>query len=181
MKYRPASEPLIRRLVPDEMPAYKALRDQTLADNPEAFTSDAATERRKEPASYLPRLGSGGSDGGHFTLGAWLGETTAMQLVGAISCEREPRIKVRHTGHITGMMVKSGCSGQGIGRALLIAAIAEAHSADGLEMLTLSVTASNLVAIRLYESLGFVRYGRLPGAIKVEGRYHTKDQMVLML
>ena len=181
MSSRPADELLIRRLTPEDLGAYKALRDRTLADHPEAFTSDAEAERRKEPASYLPRLGLGRPEGGHFTLGAWRGETASAELVGAISCEREPRIKARHIGHIIGMMVKSDCNGQGIGRALLVAAIAAARSAHGLEMLTLSVTASNLAAVGLYESLGFVRYGSLPNAIKVEGRYHTKDQMVLML
>lgn len=181
MSDRPASDPLIRRLAPEDLVAYKVLRDQTLADHPEAFTSDAETERRKEPASYLPRLGLGESEGGYFTLGAWRGEAASAELVGAISCEREHRVKVRHIGHIIGMMVKSDCSGQGIGRALLVAAIAATRSAHGVEMLTLSVTASNLAAVGLYESLGFVRYGSLPNAIKVEGRYHTKDQMVLTL
>ncbi len=181
MSDRPDDELLIRRLAREELGAYKALRDQTLAHHPEAFTSDAATESRKEAASYLPRLGLDRPEGGHFTLGAWGCEATSMQLVGAISCEREPRLKARHIGHIVGMMVRSDCNGQGIGRALLVAAIADARDAAGLEMLTLSVTASNLAAVGLYESLGFVRYGSLPRAIKVEGRYHTKDQMVLML
>ena len=61
------------------------------------------------------------------------------------------------------------------------AAIAATRTARGVEMLTLSVTASNLAAVRLYERAGFTRYASLPNAIKVEGRYVTKDQMVLVL
>jgi ribosomal protein S18 acetylase RimI-like enzyme len=165
----------IRRLVPADLAAYKALRDEVLAAHPESFTSDAAPERA--PDSYLARLGLQRPEGGEFTLGAWqLGE-----LVGAVSCERDPRAKVRHIGHIIGMMVRSEVQGVGLGRALLDACIAQARAADGLVMLTLTVTAGNAPAVHLYERSGFVRYGRLPRAICVNGAYHAKDQMVLAL
>jgi ribosomal protein S18 acetylase RimI-like enzyme len=48
-------------------------------------------------------------------------------------------------------------------------------------MLTLSVTSSNVSAIGLYEGCGFIRYARLPRAIKVGNTYFDKDQMVLKL
>jgi ribosomal protein S18 acetylase RimI-like enzyme len=79
------------------------------------------------------------------------------------------------------MMVATGSQGGGVGRSLLEACIAEARHAKGLEMLTLSVTESNSGAVRLYDKAGFVRYGSLPHAIRVEGRYYTKLQMVLTL
>jgi ribosomal protein S18 acetylase RimI-like enzyme len=165
----------IRRLVPADLAAYKALRDDLLAAHPESFTSDAAPER--SPDSYLSRLGLQRAEGGEFTLGAWqLGE-----LIGAVSCERDPRAKVRHIGHIIGLMVRSEAQGAGLGRALLEACIAQARAADGLVMLTLTVTASNAPAVHLYERSGFVRCGRLPRAILVNGVYHAKDQMVLAL
>jgi len=165
----------IRRLVPADLAEYKALRDEVLTAHPESFTSDAAPERG--PDSYLSRLGLQRPEGGEFTLGAWqLG-----QLVGAVSCERDPRAKVRHIGHVIGMMVRSGLQGAGLGRALLDACIAQARAADGLVMLTLTVTAGNAPAVHLYERSGFVRCGSLPRAILVNGVYHAKDQMVLAL
>ena len=167
----------IRRLLPADLPAYKALRDAMLAACPTAFTSDADEERSRPPESYLPRLGLDRPDGGHFTLGAWQHE----RMVGAISCEREKRLKVRHAAHLIGMMVHGDLQGGGVGRALLEACIAEARRAEGLEMLTLTVTAGNLAATRLYELAGFVRYGNLPRAICVAGVYRAKDQMLLML
>ena len=167
----------IRRLQSADLAAYKALRDATLAADPSAFTSDAPTESRKAPEAYLPRLGMGAPLGGVFTLGALRNGA----LLGAVGCERDMRLKVRHIGHIVGMMVRTDQRGSGIGRLLIDACVAEARRGAGVEMLTLTVTASNAGAVRLYERAGFRRCGSLPHAIKVDGRYHAKDQMVLML
>jgi ribosomal protein S18 acetylase RimI-like enzyme len=167
----------IRRLQGADLAAYKALRDATLADDPSAFTSDAETESRKPPDAYLPRLGIDAPLGGVFTIGALRDGT----LLGAVSCERDMRVKARHIGHIVGMMVRADQRARGIGRLLVDACIAEARRGVGVEMLTLTVTASNEGAVRLYERAGFTRYGSLPHAIKVGDRYHAKDQMVLML
>jgi ribosomal protein S18 acetylase RimI-like enzyme len=167
----------VRRLQVTHLVAYKRLRDATLADDPTAFTSDAETERLKSPDAYLARLGLTAPLGGVFTMGALVEGT----LLGAVSCERDMRIKVRHIGHVVGMMVRADQRGRGVGRLLVDACITEARRAVGVEMLTLTVTASNLGAVRLYERAGFVRYGCLPRAIKVGDQYHAKDQMVLML
>ena len=167
---------VIRPLATADLADYKRLRDAMLTAHPEAFTSDADSEADKEPLDYLQRLGLDRHDGGHFLLGAWRG----ARLVGAIGCERETRLKVRHIGHIIGMMVRAEMRGRGIGAELLEACIAEARHA-GLEMLTLSVTGGNASAISLYERHRFVAYGNLRGAIKVGTKYHDKLHMVLVL
>ncbi|NUZ06225.1 GNAT family N-acetyltransferase [Piscinibacter koreensis] len=168
---------VIRRLGAADLPAYKALRDEMLERYPQAFTSDAATERVKSPDAYLQRLGLDRSDGGHSVIGAWAGE----RLLGAIGCERDPRASVRHIGHVIGMMVRADVQRRGVGRALLDALIGGARQSPGIEMLTLTVTAGNQAAIGLYERVGFRRVGTLPRAIRVGGRYHDKHQYVLML
>jgi ribosomal protein S18 acetylase RimI-like enzyme len=172
---RPAVE--VAPLTVADLPAYKSLRDLMLAAHPQAFTSDATTESLKPASAYSSRLGFERPEGGHFTLGAW----HERRLVGAISCERDARLKVRHIGHLVGMMVRDDMQGQGIGRALLDACIARARGADGLEQLTLSVTAGNASALALYRAVGFERYGSLRRAIKLGGHYHDKEQMVLVL
>ena len=63
---------------------------------------------------------------------------------------------------------------------LLEACIDEARHA-GLEMLTLTVTAENDSAIRLYERHRFVSYGTLARALKIGSRYHNKLHMALTL
>jgi ribosomal protein S18 acetylase RimI-like enzyme len=171
-----AAEVSVRRLAPEDAVAYKRLRDEMLDGFPDAFTSDAETERAKPASAYLARFSVPG-DPARFTLGAW----SAERLVGAISCERDERLKVRHIGHIVGMMVRPQTQGQGVGRALLGACIAHACTLPEIELLTLSVTSGNTSAIALYERAGFTRYGQLPRAIKIDSHYLGKDLMVLTL
>ncbi len=166
----------VRELQGADLDAYKALRDHALAHHEEAFTSDAPTEALRSAQSYAARLG-GGADGESFTLGAFRGD----RLVGAISCERDPRIKVRHVGHVIGTMVHAEEQGRGVGKALLDALIARASADDELQQLTLTVTAGNASAERLYARAGFVRFGTLPRAIRVGGRFLDKHHLMLSL
>ena len=168
----------IRLLAAADLPAYKALRDDMLEAHPEAFTSDAHEERAKEPTDYLHRLGLDRRERGQFVLGTLRGE----RLLGAIGCERDPRRKGRHIGHIVSMMVRPEARRQGIGRELLQGLIGECRRTDGLEMLTLTVTAGNAPAVHLYERSGFVVYGNLRRAIRLDDdTYHDKLHMVLPL
>lgn len=168
----------IRPMREPDLLAYKSLRDAMLAGHPEAFTSDAETESQRDLASYRNRLAGGSNGSTLFTLVALDG----ARLVGALTCERELRLKVQHNAHLIGMMVADTHRGRGIGRALLIAAIAQLKATPGLAQVTLSVTAGNRAAIGLYESQGFVRYGCLPDAIRLaDGRRLGKDLMLLRL
>jgi RimJ/RimL family protein N-acetyltransferase len=165
----------VRELQPSDVRAYKALRDHALAHHADAFTSDAAAEAQRTAASYAARLGADAS--GTFTLGALRGD----RLVGAVTCERDARSKVRHIGHVTGMMVYVEEQNRGVGRALIDALIERAAADAELHQLTLNVTAGNAVAERLYERAGFVRYGTLPRAICIGGRFHDKHHLLLQL
>jgi ribosomal protein S18 acetylase RimI-like enzyme len=172
------TEPIsMRCLAAADLVDYKDLRDAMLAAHPLAFSSDAAQARLQSPESYGSRLGPESPTGGEFTLGAWQG----AGLIGAIGCTRDMRVKVRHIGHVVGMMVRDEQRGRGVGRALLDGCIAQARRSADLELLTLSVTEGNTAAIRLYEHAGFTRYGSLPRAICVGGQYHAKHLMVLAL
>ena len=57
-----STAPPVRLMIEPDLPAYKQLRDLMLAQHPEAFTSDALTEMRREAPSYRSRL-PGGSNG----------------------------------------------------------------------------------------------------------------------
>jgi ribosomal protein S18 acetylase RimI-like enzyme len=158
-----ATDVAIRAMLEPDLLAYKALRDAMLAGHPEAFTSDAETESQRDLSSYRSRLAGGSNGGTLFTLVALDGG----RVIGALTCEREPRHKVQHLAHLVGMMVADTHRGHGIGRALLMHAVARLRGTDGLAQITLSVTAGNRAAVGLYESVGFTRYGRLPDAIRL--------------
>lgn len=166
---------LVRELEAHDLEAYKALRDHALAHHEEAFTSDAATEARRSAQSYAARLGS--DEAGGFTLGAFRGDA----LVGAVTLERDPRTKVRHVGHVIGTMVHADEIGRGVGRALIDALIERANADDELQSLTLTVTAGNAAAERLYARVGFTVFGTQPRAIRVGDRFFAKTHMVLNL
>lgn len=85
-------------------------------------------------------------------------EGKAVGLAG-ISCVR-PREKTRHRAEF-GISIDKAYWGLGIGRALTEACI-ECAKAAGYAQLELSVVADNAHAIALYESVGFVEYGRNP-------------------
>lgn len=87
------------------------------------------------------------------------------------SCE-----KVRHRAEF-GVSVDKAYWGLGMGRALTLACIACAKQAGYLQ-LELDVVADNTRALALYQSLGFVEFGRNPRGFR--SRYSGWQELVLM-
>ncbi|MCU1641973.1 MAG: hypothetical protein JWN03_2248 [Nocardia sp.] len=75
-----------------------------------------------------------------------------------------------HVRQIQGLAVDESARNNGIGRAMLTAAMAEARR-QGATRLTLHVLATNDEARRLYEKSGFALEGTLHGEFFVDGRY----------
>jgi ribosomal protein S18 acetylase RimI-like enzyme len=158
----------IRRLGPDDAPAYRALRMRALWEFPEAFTSSWEEDEKQPMEVWEVRLA-----GEHSLFwGAFDGE----QLCGMVGLERERRAKNRHKGTVVGMYVSHEYFGTGMGRALIEALIAEARTL-GLELLVLTVTDGNTIATSFYEAAGFRSFGIEPKAIQLEGRYYGKNHM----
>ena len=80
-----------------------------------------------------------------------------------------------HAGWL-GMGILKEYRGQGIGSALLDQALAEARK-RGMERVELSVFASNVTAIHLYEKFKFEIEGRKKKARKLDGSY---DDIIVM-
>ena len=166
----------IRVLTAADAVAYKALRDEALRTAPHAFTSDYASSVRRAAQEYAVRFGA--PESGTFFLGAF---DAAGRLLGCVGCEREQRLQQRHCASVVGMMVSPAAQRQGIGRQLITACVQAARNVPGLLQLVLTVTASNLHVVRLYEQAGFRAWGLLPHAIVVDNVPYDKLHMLLPL
>lgn len=171
-----AADLTIRLLTDTDLPAYKALRDVGLKNDPEAFTSDFSTASSLPPATYATRLGQPPDD--HFILGAFDASGT---MLGAVVCERQSQLKKRHEAELVGMIIDPAVRSRGIGKALLKEFDKLVRQLPGLEQVILSVTASHAAAVKLYEGAGFERYGLQPRAIKLGDAYYDKALMLKTL
>jgi RimJ/RimL family protein N-acetyltransferase len=164
----------IRRLVPDDAAAYRALRLRGLAEHPDAFTSSHEEESRRPLDGTLARLQP---DGAEAVWGAFVDGT----LAGSAGLARERRIKNRHKAVVFGMYVAAEHAGRGVGAALLARIVDEARRVPGLLQLVLTVTDTNAAARRLYERFGFRSFGVEPRAIRIGGDFLAKNHMILFL
>jgi ribosomal protein S18 acetylase RimI-like enzyme len=162
----------IRRLSIRDASEFRQLRLRALREHPQAFTSSADEDERQPISATEQRLQS---DGTRF----W-GAFDGTVLRGIVGLEREHRAKNRHKGTLVGMYVAPEASGRGIGAALIDRVLYDAR-ASGLELLVLTVTDDNGVAVRLYERAGFRSFGIEPDAIRVDGRSFGKKHMYLGL
>jgi len=93
------------------------------------------------------------------------------EIIGCLLFENGSRRRIAHRGSL-GVSVRQAWRGQGIGTAILQALIDWAEASPLIEKIGLSVFASNLDAIRLYQRLGFVEEGRQPREFKIgQGEY----------
>ncbi|MEZ5099251.1 MAG: GNAT family protein [Thermoleophilia bacterium] len=96
-------------------------------------------------------------------LARWSGNVAILvaeldgRVVGRLSILRDQRPACRHVADV-GLMVEHGQRGRGVGTAMLRAAEEWARE-QGVEKLELHVFPHNVVAIGLYERLGYVREG----------------------
>jgi putative acetyltransferase len=92
-------------------------------------------------------------------------------VVGSLSLRTFPnRPRRRHVGEI-GMAVRDDWHGQGIGTALMEAAVDLADNWLNLTRLELTVFTDNAPAIHLYETFGFATEGTLVDYAFRDGRY----------
>lgn len=97
----------------------------------------------------------------------------ADRLVGLGYWQRYARPTHRPHADLEKIAVAAGAHGLGLGRALTAALVEDARRA-GIEVLTLDARGDNTRALRLYASLGFTEYGRLPRFVAVGARRYDK-------
>ena len=173
----------IRPLGPEDFELFWSVRLLALQESPQAFGASYEESKKMAPEEAIRRLKP--RDGG-FVLGAFVQSASAdgafsPTLVGLAGFVRHDFLKGKHKGMIWGVYVVPEFRGQGVARAVVNTAIEKCRTIEGLEEITLTVSATNEPACNLYKSLGFETYGVEPRALKIDGEYIDEALMVLRL
>jgi len=164
---------IFRKLESADWQSYKAIRLQSLEQNPQAFESSLVEETFFSPEQWQTRLIQ---NQGAFCLGAF---TDQGELV-AIACFNQgQKLKTRHKSYLWGVYVLPQVRGQSLAKQLIETLIHEFNQRFDISILQLTVTSNNVHAITLYQKLGFKEYGIERDAIRVEGQ--SFDEILMSL
>jgi ribosomal protein S18 acetylase RimI-like enzyme len=94
---------------------------------------------------------------------------------------RFEKIKRRHRSELWGVYVSPAARGRGVAALLLEETLRRARQLEGLERITLAVSNRAPAARHLYEKVGFVEFGREPGAARTGNVEMDEIHMLLNL
>ncbi len=160
----------IRQLTPQDAKVFKEFRLMALQDSPEAFGSTYESYKKVK----LLQVKKG------------LKNTVALaafqdnKMVGTAGLSLFYFAKAAHKADINMTFVSKEVRGQGVGKKLMEAVFKKARQLK-LEQLNLAVVADNKVAIRLYQSAGFVKFGIEKRALKDGKKYFDECHMAKFL
>jgi RimJ/RimL family protein N-acetyltransferase len=159
----------IRKLLPSDARAYREIRPEALASNPEAFGSSFESEAAEPLAWFENRLSSS----------EVFAAVHEFELLGVAGFYIHQGPKRAHKATLWGMYVCPQARNIAVGSGLAEAVIdaARLHA----ELIQLSVVSENRAARRLYSRLGFVEFGLEKKALKQGGRYYDEVLMALPL
>ena len=160
----------VRRLEPDDAAPFMSLRRAALEDAPFAFASSPGHDLADSVAFVREMLAS--ADQAVF--GAFAGD-----LVGMAGIYRERHVKAAHKCSLWGLYVLPDARSAGVGRALVLEALAFARSLPGVTHVGVSVTERAPEAVSLYHSVGFITWGVEPAALRVGEVIVSESHMVL--
>lgn len=165
---------MIRRLCPDDLPAYRKLRLECIEANPSAVSFSYEEESALPLDQMRERLVCSPDQ-------ALFGVFDDANLMAMAGFRREPRSKIRHRGDIFGVYVAPAARGTGVSRKLLEALLDHVRTIPEMVIVNLSVRTTNDVARALYRRLGFTVTGIDRRAIFADGAYHDEERMTLEL
>lgn len=156
----------VRQLEPKDAVAVRDLRLEGLRLSPANFGSSWEEEAAQPLAWWESRL-----DGSAHWLGAEVGDVLAGLMVVSLN----PKMKLAHNADIGAVYVAERFRRRGVALALLQSAME--HLKNRAQSATLTVSAQNHEARRLYERSGFVVCGQLERELMVDGVFH--DELVM--
>lgn len=149
----------IRRLTARDLSAFRALWAEGLSAVPTAFLMSAEEVRAIPNKEIAARLET------DLYLGVF---DETGRLAGFVVARRGGPQRLRHTADIGPLYVRETAQGQGMGRRLMEALLGHLTEA-GLLQAELVVDVENTSAQVLYNSLGFLVFGRRPRSVLIDG------------
>jgi ribosomal protein S18 acetylase RimI-like enzyme len=156
-----------RRLGTNDAAALRAIRLEALTLFPDCFCADLELTEAWTPEQWVESLARV----------PWFGVEKDGELVGIAALMRPASKKIRHTGELMSMYVRTAEQGTGLAAALLDAVLRFAAE-DGQDQVKLTVSADNARAIRFYERHEFRVVGRVPNYIRIGDVLH--DELVMI-
>lgn len=163
----------VERLGPGDAAAYQAIRREMLADSPWSFLASPGDDSAEDTGQLERRL----RDPENVILAVRSGEG----LAAVAGVRRIERMKMRHWASVWGVYTSPAYRRRGYSRALLEGAIALARTWGGVEMIGIAASANAPEAIGLYESVGFVAWGREPNVTRVGQNTYDEIHLAMSL
>jgi ribosomal protein S18 acetylase RimI-like enzyme len=163
-------EQIARRLEPEDVAVFRALRMASLKDAPDNFGSTYEDWQSRSDAELRGFL----EDEPIFAA------FVCDQPVGLTGLIPENKSKQAHRWGLAMVYVSPEARGGGAANALMSTAVAFAIGARVLQ-LELSVNATNARAIRFYERHGFQITGQIPRGYRIDGGFADEVMMVRFL
>lgn len=161
-------------MTPDDARSFQSLRLSALEQSPSLFASSYQEERhrpREDVAEWLMLTEK------QAVFAAFKGD----RLIGVAGMRRDVFRGHRHKVHLWGVYVVPGRRRAGVSRKLVTEAIGFTKDMPGVTQVNLTVAASNVIAIRLYRSLGFEGFGRESRSIVADDAPDDDLRMCLRL
>lgn len=161
---------ICRRLGPEDLGAFRAIRLEALEREPAAFASLREAWAALPEAEWLRRL----------TANPVFAAFDGAEPVGLIGLLPETGPRTGHRASLVMVYLRAEYRGRGLAAALFAGVEAEARR-FGLRQIELGVAAENHRALRFYERMGFAVAGRLTAGYIHEGREIDEVLMVKRL
>lgn len=165
----------MRKLIKEDAEAFWKVRLEGLRLNPEAFSASYEESIELPMESVKDRISESEDN---YIMGAF---HTEHGLVGVSGFRREKNVKLKHKGSIWGVYVTAAYRNQGIAKLMLQAIIQQAEQMEGMKLILLTTSVTNIPSKKLYQSLGFTTYGVEPQAMYVNHVFLDEEFMVLKL